>query len=106
MLRSVCAETPWRWSSILPIVEFAMKKFRLCLDRIYSVLRERPHPPPRSVKLPLCGSGLDGGEVADQLIDVSPATVQKPVSVFLTTRLNVLRHVHDAMADRQTKQKE
>ena len=49
VLRSVCAETPWRWSSILPIVEFAMKKFRLCLDRIYSVLRERPHTPTRSV---------------------------------------------------------
>ena len=24
VLRSVCAETPWRWSSILPIVELAM----------------------------------------------------------------------------------
>ena len=27
--------------------------------------------------LPLCGSGLGGGEVADRLADISPATVQK-----------------------------
>ena len=44
--------------------------------------------------------------MADRLADVSRATVQRPVSMFLTTRLNVVRHVLDAMADSQDKQKE
>ena len=44
--------------------------------------------------------------MADRLADVSRATVQRPVSTFLTTRLNVVRHVLDAMADSQDKQKE
>ena len=52
-------------------------------------------PSPRVlITLPLRGSGLDGGEVDDRLADFSPATVQKKV-----TRLNVLRHVCDALAD-------
>ena len=38
--------------------------------------------------LPLCGSGLGGGEVADRLADISPDTVQKKVGKFLATRLN------------------
>ena len=56
--------------------------------------------------LPLRGSGFGGGEVDDRLADVSSATVLNQVSAFLTTRLNVLRHVRDAMADSQGKQKE
>ena len=44
--------------------------------------------------------------MADRLADVSPVTVQKQVSEFLATRFNVLRHVRDAMADSQDKQKE
>ena len=56
--------------------------------------------------LPLRGSGLGGGEVVDRSADVSPATVQKQVSAFLTTRFNVLRHVRDAMSGSQDKQKE
>ena len=43
--------------------------------------------------------------MADRLADVSPATVQKQVSAFLTIRLNFLRHVRDAMADSQDKNK-
>ncbi|CAI5720557.1 unnamed protein product [Peronospora farinosa] len=46
------------------------------------------------------------GEIADRLADVSPNTVKKQVNTFLATRLNVLRHVEDAMADSQDKQKE
>ena len=49
--------------------------------------------------LPLCGSGLGGGEVADRVADISPATVQKQVGEFLATRLNVLRHVRESMAE-------
>ena len=56
--------------------------------------------------LPLRGSGIGVREVADRLADVSPATVQKQVSAFLTTRLNVLRHVRDAVARSQDKYKE
>ena len=44
--------------------------------------------------------------MSDRLTDVIPATVQKQVSAFLTTGLNVLRHVRDAMVDRKIKQKE
>jgi hypothetical protein len=56
--------------------------------------------------LPLRGSGLGGGEIADRLADVSPLTVRKQVDEFLSTRMSVLRHVRDAMADSQDKQKE
>ena len=54
----------------------------------------------------LRGSGLGGREVPDRLADISPSTAQKQVSAFLTTRLNVLQHVRDAMANIQDKQKE
>ena len=56
--------------------------------------------------LPLRGLGLGGGEMAERLADISPATVQKQVREFLSTRLNVLRPVRDALADSQDKQKE
>ena len=52
------------------------------------------------------GSGLSGGGVADRLADISPATVKKQVSEYLATRLNVLRHVREALADSQDKQKD
>ena len=34
-----------------------------------------------------------------------PASVEKQISKFLATRLNVLRHVRDIMSDRQDRQK-
>ena len=40
------------------------------------------------------------------LADVSPSFVKKQVSEFLTTRLNALLHVRDAMADSQDRKKE
>ena len=51
--------------------------------------------------LPRGGSGLGGGELADRLAGVIPASVKRQVSEFLATRLNVLRHVRDVMADSQ-----
>ena len=51
-------------------------------------------------------SGIGGLEVADRLADVCPAAVKRLVSEFLATRLNVLRHVRDAMADSQNIQKD
>ena len=44
--------------------------------------------------------------MADRLADISPATAHKQVSEFLATRLNMMRHVHDALADSQDNQKE
>ena len=59
-----------------------------------------------TLTLPRGGSGLGGGEVAGRLADVSPASVKRQVSEFLATRLNVLQHVRDAMADSQSRQRE
>ena len=42
----------------------------------------------------------------DWFADIIPSTVSKQVSAFITTRLNALRHVGDAMADGKDKQKE
>ena len=52
------------------------------------------------------GSGLGGRESADKLTEISPTTVQKQVSEFLATRFSILRHVRDAIANSQVKQKE
>ena len=49
--------------------------------------------------LSLRGSGLGGDGVADRLADIIPATAQQQTSKFLATRLNVLRHVRDALVD-------
>ena len=56
-----------------------------------------------AVNTTLCGSELEGRVVADRLDDVGPATVQKQVSSFLVTKLNVLRHFRDEMTDSQDK---
>ncbi|GMF37901.1 unnamed protein product [Phytophthora fragariaefolia] len=56
---------------------------------------------------PRPGSGLSGGEeFAERLADISPLAVRKQVDTFLSTRQSVLRHVRDAMAESQDKQKE
>ena len=65
-----------------------------------------PTHPLVPLTLPLRGSELGGGESADKLAEISPTTMHKQVSEFLTTRLSVLRHARDAMDDRQDKQKE
>ena len=41
------------------------------------------------------------GKIADGFADVSPDSVKHQVSEFIATRLSVLRHVRDAMADSQ-----
>ncbi|POM67057.1 Pol protein [Phytophthora palmivora] len=94
ILRSVCAETPKRWSAMLPVVEFAMN------NAVHASTGFTPfyvngltHP-----RVPLTpsrrDSGLDGGE-AEWLADVSPTAVRKQVDDFLSLRLSVLRHVGD-----------
>ena len=42
------------------------------------------------LRLPLRGSGLGGGGLADRLADVSPNTVHKQISGFLATLFSVL----------------
>ena len=106
ILRSVCAETPKRWSSILPVVDFALNN-AVHASTGYTPLYVNGLTHPRvPLTLPLCGSGLGGGEVADRLADISPTTTQKQVGEVLATRLNVLRHVRDAMAESQDQQKQ
>ena len=105
ILRSVCADTPMRWSSMLPVVEFVLNN-AVHASTGYTPFYVNGLSHPRVLlTLPLCGSGLGGGEVADRLADISPATVQKQVGEFLATRLNVLRHVRDEMAESQDQQK-
>ena len=101
ILHSVCADTPMRWSSMLPVVKFALNNAvhaSTGYTPFYVNVLTHPRVP---LTLPLCDSGLGGAEVANRLADISPATVQNQVGEFLTTRLNVLRHVHDAMAESQ-----
>ena len=105
ILRSVCAETPRRWSSMLPVVEFALNN-SVHASTGYTPFYVNGLTHPRvPLTLPRGGSGLGGGEVADRLADVSPASVKRQVGEFLATRLNVLRHVRDVMADSQDRQK-
>ncbi|GMF61372.1 unnamed protein product [Phytophthora fragariaefolia] len=107
VLRSICAETPKRWSAMLPLVEFALNN---AVDAstgytpfyVNGLSHPRiPRTPPRP------GSGLSGGEeFAERLADISPLAVRKQVDTFLSTRLSVLSHVRDAMAESQDEQKE
>ena len=91
---------------MLPVVEFALNN-AVHASTGYTPFYVSGLTHPRvPLRLPLCGSGLGGGEVANRLADISPATVQKQVGDFLATRLNVLQHVHDAMAGIQDQQKQ
>ena len=106
VLRSVCAESPKTWNSMLPVIEFALNNAvhaSIGFTPFYVNSLTHPRVP---LTLPLRGSGLGGGESADKLAEISPSTMQKRVSEFLATRFSVLRHVRHAMADSQDKQNE
>jgi hypothetical protein len=103
ILRRICAETPKRWSAMLPLVEFALNNAVHASTGCTPFYVNGPTHPRVPLTLPLCGSGLGGGEIADRLADVSPLTVRKQVDEFLSTRLRVLRHVRDAMDESQDK---
>ena len=65
VLRSVCAETPKRWSSMLPIVEFAMNNAVHASTGFTSFyVNGLTHPRVPST-LPLRGSKLSGGGVSN-----------------------------------------
>jgi len=91
---------------MLPLVEFALNNAVHASTGCTPFYVNGLTHPRVPLTLPLRGSGLGGGEIADRLADVSPLTVRKQVDEFLSTRLSVLRHVRDAMADSQDKQKE
>ena len=106
VLRSVCAETPKRWSLLLPIEEFALNN-AVHASTGYTPFYVNGLTHPRvPLTLPLRGSGLGGGDLADRLAEISPVTIRKQVGDFLATRFSVLRHVRDTMAESQDKQKE
>ena len=91
---------------MLPVVEFALNN-AVHASTGYTPFYVNDLTHPRvPLTLPRRGSGLGGGEIADRLADVSPNTVRKQVSEFLATRFNVVRHVCDAMAESQDRQKE
>ena len=105
-LRSICAESPKTWSSMLPVIEVALNNAvhaSTSFTTFYVNSLTYPLVPHR---LSLRGSGPAGGKFADKLAEISPTTMHKQVSEFLATCFSVLRHVRDAMADIQDKQKE
>ena len=99
ILRSVCAKMPKRWSSMFPVEEFALNNAVHASTGYTSFYVNGITHPRVPLTLPLRGSGLGGEEMADRLAGISPATVHKQVNGFLSTRLNVVRHVRDALAD-------
>ena len=106
ILRSVCTETPKRWSSILLVVEFGLNNsVHVSTGYIFCYMNSFTHPR-APLTLPRGGIGLGGGDDADRLADVSPASVKKLVSEFFAMRLNFLRHVRDAMADSRERKRE
>ena len=72
---------------MLPVVEFALN------NSVHASIGYAPFyvngfmHPRVSLTLPRGGLGLGGGEVADRLVNVSPASVKRQVSEFLTTRM-------------------
>ena len=90
ILLIVCANTPKRWNSMIPVLEFALNNAvhastgftPFCVNGLTHFRVP--------LTLPLRGSGLGGGEVAVRLADIIPATVQTQVSEFLATRENAL----------------
>ena len=91
---------------MLPVVEFALNN-AVHASTGYTPFYVNGLTHPRiPLTLPLCGSGLGGDENANNLAEISPTTMQKQMIKFLTTRFSVLRHVRDAMANSQDKQKE
>ena len=110
ILRSFCAASPTTWSASLPMFEFAVN------NAVHATTGFTPfflnglrHP-----ALPLCLMGdkahSSGGgarqSLASQLSAISKAAVRSSVDEFVSTRVNVITRVRDAMAEAQDLQKE
>ena len=106
VLRSVCAESPKIWSSMLPFVEFALNNAVHALTGFTPFYVNSLTPPRVPLTLPLRGSGLGGSKSPHKLAEISPTMMQKQMREFLVTRFGVLRHVRDAMAGSQDKHKD
>ena len=91
---------------MLPVIEFALNNAVHALANFTSIYVNRLTHPRVPLKLLLRGSRLGGEVSADKLAEISSTTMQKQVNDFFATRFSVLRHVRDAMADSQDKQKE
>ncbi|CEG41543.1 FOG: Transposon-encoded proteins with TYA, reverse transcriptase, integrase domains in various combinations [Plasmopara halstedii] len=106
VLRSAYVETPRRGSAMLPLVEFALKiVMHVSTGYTLFYMNELVHP--RAPLTPLSyGAGFGDGGIAERLANVNLLTVRKEVDDFLFTKLSVLRHVRDAMAESQGMQKE
>ena len=90
---------------MLPIVEFALNiAVRASIGFTPFYVNDLTHPRV-PLTLSLRGIRLGGGEMADWLAYISPAIVHKYVSEFLSTRLNLLRHVRDALDVGKTKRR-
>ncbi|GMF63097.1 unnamed protein product [Phytophthora fragariaefolia] len=91
VLRSICAETPKRWSAMLPLVEFALNN-AVHASTGYTPFYVNGLSHPRvQLTPPRPGSGLSGGgEFAERLADISPLAVRKQVDTFLSKRLSVV----------------
>lgn len=111
VLRSFCAASPTTWSDQLPMVEFAMNNaVHASTGFTPFFLNGLRHP-----ALPLCLMGSpDSGEggarqtVASHLqsMDSIRRDTRESLEEFLTTRINTVRRVRDAMAEAQDLQKE
>ena len=88
---------------MLLIVEFALNNAVHASTGYTSFYVNGLTHPRVPLTLPPRGAGVDGGGVANRFDDISCNTVCKQVDAFLSTRLDVLRHVHDTMADSQDK---
>ena len=90
VFRSVCAESPKTWSSMLPVIECALRNgvhASTGFTPFYVNSLTHPRVP---LTLPLRGYELGGGEHADKIAQISPTTMQKQGSEFLATRFSVL----------------
>ena len=104
VLRSFCAESPRTWSSMLSVIEFSLNNVVYASTGCTLFYMNSLTHPCVPLTLQLRGYGLGGGESADNIVEISPNTMQKQVSDFLATRFIVLQHMRDAMADSQDKQ--
>ena len=88
---------------MLPVVELALNKavYDSTSYTLYYV--NGPTHPLIHFTLPLRGPGLGGGDTVDGLSIISSVTLRKHVSDFLAIRIDVIRHVRDAMAESQDK---
>ncbi|KAG3109410.1 hypothetical protein PI124_g11453 [Phytophthora idaei] len=106
ILRSVCSETPRRWSEMLPLVEFALNNAVHASTGFTPFYVNGLANPRVPLTPPRRGSGLSGGGIADRLVAISPVAVRKQVDDFVSLRLSVLRQVRGAMTESQALQKE